>query len=360
MSVGRRIGLPEASRAAQSSIRSSSTSEPPTSWPAAARKVKAMPPPTIRSVDPVAAAPRARRACRPPWPRRPRRRTAGPAPRAARPVPRSPAGGGSRPHWAAGLGGPTTEAWRPVGDAEGVVDVGVVPVDQLLDERRVVLLLARVEAEVLEQLDLGGQPGQLLADRAQVPADVRGAAGPAEVGAGGDLGAVLEQVVQGGQGRPDAEVVGDRRTARPAQGRSGTLKSTRTSTLAPSRSGRSPSSGSPSSSGLSDCSVIARHPPRSLPHPTRCSHEPGLPTTSERSTSRLAYPHSLSYQPCHLDQGDPRGGGHHHGQPGVEGARCRAADDVRRDDGVLGVDEDLGQRARRCGLGEGRVDLGPR
>ena len=44
--------------------------------------------------------------------------------------------------------------------AERVVDVGVDPVDELGDERRVVALLARIEAQVLEQLDAGSQLGQ--------------------------------------------------------------------------------------------------------------------------------------------------------------------------------------------------------
>ena len=46
---------------------------------------------------------------------------------------------------------------------EGVVDVGVEPLDQPGHERRVVGLLARVEAQVLEQLD----PGASSASRAR-------------------------------------------------------------------------------------------------------------------------------------------------------------------------------------------------
>ena len=102
-----------------------------------------------------------------------------------------------------------------MGHPEGVVDVGVVPVDQLLDERRVVRLLARVEAEVLQQLDLGRQPRQLLADRAEVPPGVRCPlrAGPRWVQAV-TLAPRSMRYSSVGQGGPDAEVVGDRRTAR--------------------------------------------------------------------------------------------------------------------------------------------------
>ena len=57
-------------------------------------------------------------------------------------------------------GGPTIDAWRPVRRAERVVHVEVLALDQLLHERRVVGLLARVEAQVLEQLDAGRQLGQ--------------------------------------------------------------------------------------------------------------------------------------------------------------------------------------------------------
>jgi hypothetical protein len=54
---------------------------------------------------------------------------------------------------------------RPVRRAERVVDVGVLALDQLLDEGVVVAGLARVEAQVLQQLDARRQLGQALADR---------------------------------------------------------------------------------------------------------------------------------------------------------------------------------------------------
>src|ERR1700679_881452 len=40
-----------------------------------------------------------------------------------------------------------------------------------------------------------------------------------------------------------------------------------------------------------------------------CHHELAVPTTSERSTSRLAYPHSLSYQPSTLTRVIPEAEG---------------------------------------------------
>ena len=75
-----------------------------------------------------------------------------------------------------------------VGHAEGVVDVGVVPVDQLLHETRIIGLLARVEAQVLEQLDRRSQGSQLLAHRPEVPLGVGGGGRASQMGAGGDLG----------------------------------------------------------------------------------------------------------------------------------------------------------------------------
>jgi hypothetical protein len=86
-----------------------------------------------------------------------------------------------------------------------------VSVDQLVHEGRVVLLLARIEAQVLGELDLGGQPGQLLPDRSEVELGVGGTFGTAQVGAGGDLGPPGQQVLEGGEGGPDAEVVGHRK-----------------------------------------------------------------------------------------------------------------------------------------------------
>ena len=108
-------------------------------------------------------------------------------------------------------GGSHDRGVAAVGDAEGVVHVGVVAVDQFVHEGRIVALLARVEPQVLEQFDLGSQPRELVTDRPQVPAGVRCAVRAAQVGAGGDRRPPFEQVVEGGKGSPDAEVVGDRR-----------------------------------------------------------------------------------------------------------------------------------------------------
>ncbi len=47
---------------------------------------------------------------------------------------------------------------------EGVVDVGVDPLDQRGDELRIVALLARVEAQVLHQLDAGRELGEARPD----------------------------------------------------------------------------------------------------------------------------------------------------------------------------------------------------
>ena len=157
---------------AQLSMRPASSSDAPTAWPWAARKVKAMPPPDDQPVHPCRAALAARRACRPPWPRRPRPRTAGPVGQQSPPststsrASRSPAAEGSR------AGGPTIEAWARWRDAEGVVHVGVEAVDQPVDEAGVVGLLPGIEAEVLEQLHPRGQLGPV--GRGPAPRRTRG------------------------------------------------------------------------------------------------------------------------------------------------------------------------------------------
>ena len=92
--------------------------------------------------------------------------------------------------------------------AEGLVDVGVVPLDQSLYERRVVRLLARVEAQVLGQRDARAQRTQPLAHRVHLPARVRRARRAAEVRRRRDLGALVEKAAQRRQRGVDAEVVG--------------------------------------------------------------------------------------------------------------------------------------------------------
>ena len=169
-------------------------------------------------------------------------------------------------------------------DPEGVVHVDVVAVDQLLDEGGVVVLLAGVEAKVLEQFDLRSQKGELLAHRCELPADIGSTFGPTEMRAGSHRRPAVEQVLQRRERRTDAEVVGDS-VCPPSPSRSGTLKSTRTSTLAPSSPGRSPSRGKPLSKGLSTPLRTATTPSAS-PRP---AHRPvPAPITSDRSTSRLA------------------------------------------------------------------------
>ncbi len=106
-------------------------------------------------------------------------------------------------------GRPDDRGMTAVRDAEGVVHVGVVAVDQLLDEGRIVVLLARVEAKVLEQLDLRSQAGELFAHRADLPASVGCPLRATEVGARGDRPAPIEQVLERRQRSPDPEVVGD-------------------------------------------------------------------------------------------------------------------------------------------------------
>ena len=107
------------------------------------------------------------------------------------------------------LRGPDDRRVGAVRRAEGVVHVGVEAVDEPGHEGRVVALLARVEAQVLEQLDPGRQLGEPGADRRHRVALVGRALGPAEVGRGDDRGALLLQPLDGGQRGADAEVVGD-------------------------------------------------------------------------------------------------------------------------------------------------------
>ncbi len=104
---------------------------------------------------------------------------------------------------------PDDRGMGAVRGAEGVVDVGVLAGDEAVDERLRVRLLARVEAEVVEQLDAGHEFGQAGAHRGEVVAGVGRALRPAEVGADRDVGAVVEQPLQGRDAGADAEVVRD-------------------------------------------------------------------------------------------------------------------------------------------------------
>ena len=121
----------------------------------------------------------------------------------------------------------------PVGGAEGIVDVDLGQGRQLCGEAGVVLLLLGEEAHVLQQHHVavghGGHLGFGVGADAAVGLDhglaeqlaeagghrrqphglVHLALGPAEVGGQQHPGAVVDQVTHGGQGGPDAGVVGD-------------------------------------------------------------------------------------------------------------------------------------------------------
>ena len=106
----------------------------------------------------------------------------------------------------------------PVRGAEGVVDVGVLTLDQPLHEGRIVGRLTRVEAQVLEQLDARRQLGQALARPARPSTGdrARPSGRPRWVQAVTVAPRRL-QPLDGGQGGPDAQVVGD--VGRPRWGR---------------------------------------------------------------------------------------------------------------------------------------------
>ena len=69
--------------------------------------------------------------------------------------------------------------------------------------------LARVEAQVLQELDTRRQLGEASSHRAHRVLRVRLALGPAEVARAHDVGATLGEPLDGRQRRADAEVVGD-------------------------------------------------------------------------------------------------------------------------------------------------------
>jgi len=98
----------------------------------------------------------------------------------------------------------------PMGHPEGVVDIGVVAVDELVDEVGVVGALARVESEVVEELHLRSQLGQPVSHRRQVPSDIGRSVGASQMGAGGDVCAPIEEIAQCREGGPDPEIVADR------------------------------------------------------------------------------------------------------------------------------------------------------
>ena len=192
----------------QASTQSACLRESPTPWPWAMAKVNDMAPPTTR-VSTLS-----RRALMTPslslTLAPPRMATNGRAGLSSRPPRTSTSLARRRP---AALGqalrGADDRRVGPVGRPEGVVHVQVEALDQLVDEGGVVGLLARVEAEVLEQLDARRQLGQPLPHRRHRVALVGLALGPAEVGAGHDGRPVLLQPLDRGQGGPNPQVVVD-------------------------------------------------------------------------------------------------------------------------------------------------------
>ena len=116
-----------------------------------------------------------------------------------------------------------------VGGAERVVDVGVDPVDELGDERRIVALLARVEAQVLQQLDARAPARPAAPEPA--PSSTSGSGAPfgrPRWLAQTTVAPLRLQPFDRRQRGADAEVVGD-----PTRPSIGTLKSVRTSTRLP-------------------------------------------------------------------------------------------------------------------------------
>ena len=96
----------------------------------------------------------------------------------------------------------------PVRRPESVVHVGVVALDEAVDEGRIAGGLACLEPQVLQQVHPRRQRRQPAAHRLDGVAGVGAALGASEVGAGRDRGPLLLQPAQRRQGGPDAQVVG--------------------------------------------------------------------------------------------------------------------------------------------------------
>ena len=92
---------------------------------------------------------------------------------------------------------------------EGIVDVRIDALDQLGHERGVVGLLARVEAQVLQQLDAGSKLGETCPDRIHRVLRVGLALRPPEVRGTHDMCTAAGEPFDCRQGGADAEVVGD-------------------------------------------------------------------------------------------------------------------------------------------------------
>src|SRR5262245_44269201 len=159
---------------------------------------------------------------------------------------------------------------RPVGGAERVVDVRVHALDQLGHERRVVGLLTGVEAEVLEQLGAWRELGQTRPHRLHGVARIGLPLRPPEVGRADHGRAVVLQPADRRHSGADPEVVRD---AAVVQGH----VEVRTDEDPPALDGRQ---------------VLEQR---------QAVHSASLgPANKVKSTRRLEYPHSLSYQPSTL------------------------------------------------------------
>ena len=106
------------------------------------------------------------------------------------------------------LGWPHDGGILAVRRPEGLVDVGIEPVDQARHEGGIVRLLARIEAQVLGQGDAGAQDVEAIPDRVHLPAWVGRARWTPKMRGRHHLCALVEQVLEGGNGGRDAEIVG--------------------------------------------------------------------------------------------------------------------------------------------------------
>jgi hypothetical protein len=93
--------------------------------------------------------------------------------------------------------------------AEGVVDITVLSVDEAVYEGRIARLLARIKAEVVEEIDAGDQLLQHGSHRGHVEPRVPASFGSTQVGARGHLRSVVDEPGQRRQGGPDAKVICD-------------------------------------------------------------------------------------------------------------------------------------------------------
>ena len=212
--------------------------------------------------------------------------------------------------------------------AERVVDVGVDAVDELRHERRVVALLARIEAQVLEQLDARRQLGEARAHRR--PSSTSGRARPSAGRGGWRTTTCAPRSVS-------HSIVGSAARMRKSSvivpsSSSGTLKSVRTRTRF-----RQVADVASRSSRVGDAAVM-----RGLLQ--RLTLGAGV----QREVDEAVRVAPLVVVPAvDLDQlADALR------QAGVEDARVRVADDVARHDRLLGVAEDalelLLRRGREC------------